>query len=128
MVGRRFSIMQHAVRKNAIAYCRLSKEDKDRGVGLESQQNSIMKYINEQGDVDLMPTGLEQDAQTQRDDGFFFEDFSGGTVTYRKIFFKILKNICKNLTYENWGAVCKGNCVAGALRPADVLIVYSMDS
>ena len=86
-----------------------------------------MKYINEQGDVDLMPTGLEQDAQTQRDDGFFFEDFSGGTVTYRKIFFKILKNICKNLTPQNWGAVCKGNCVAGALRPADVLIVYSMD-
>ena len=81
--------------KQTIVYCRLSREDKDKGAGFEVQERELRRKIGDREDlVALTGYGCNQD-MTPREDGFFFEDFSGTGVRKRKIFWSILLAICK---------------------------------
>ena len=99
--------------KRTISYCRLSREDKEKGAGFEVQERELRRKIEDRDDlVPLTGYGINQD-MSPRDDGFFFEDFSGTGIRKRKIFFGLLEGLCKvcanGIEGMCWGKQAQGN-------------------
>ena len=111
--------------KQTIVYCRLSREDKDKGAGFEVQERELRRKIGDREDlVALTGYGCNQD-MTPREDGFFFEDFSGTGVRKRKIFWSILLAICKECNGEE--GMCYSKTPQGNAMNLGALLVYDTD-
>ena len=112
--------------KTAIVYCRLSKEDKQKGAGFDVQERELRRKLNDREDLEpLNGYGCNQD-MSPREDGFFFEDFSGTGVRKRKIFFGLLQDLCENCANGTEG-LCWGNQEAGNKLGIGALLIYDTD-
>ena len=112
--------------KTAIVYCRLSKEDKQKGAGFDVQERELRRKLNDREDLEpLNGYGCNQD-MSPREDGFYFEDFSGTGVRKRKIFFGLLQDLCENCANGTEG-LCWGNQEVGNGLGIGALLIYDTD-
>ena len=125
MGGRRFFLWDMTGTKQTLVYCRLSREDKDKGAGFEVQERELRRRIVDREDlVTLNGYGCNQD-MSPREDGFFFEDFSGTGVRKRKIFWSILVAICGECNGEE--GMCYSKAPQGNALGLGALLVYDTD-
>jgi DNA invertase Pin-like site-specific DNA recombinase len=112
--------------KRTIAYCRLSREDKEKGAGFEIQERELRRKIDDRDDLEaLTGYGINQDF-SPRKDGFFFEDFSGTGIRKRKIFFGLLEGLCK-VCANGIEGMCWGKQEQGNELGVGALLVYDTD-
>jgi DNA invertase Pin-like site-specific DNA recombinase len=111
--------------KQTLVYCRLSKEDKEKGAGFDVQERELRRKIDDRKDlVSLDGYGCNQD-MSPREDGFFFEDFSGTGVRKRKIFWSILVALCGECNGED--GMCYSKAPQGNALGLGAILVYDTD-
>tara|TARA_B100000949_G_scaffold143380_2_gene126003 strand:+ start:2016 stop:3173 length:1158 start_codon:yes stop_codon:yes gene_type:complete len=103
----------------------LSREDKEKGSGFEVQERELRRKLSDREDLEPFVGGCNQD-MTPREDGFFFEDFSGTGIRKRKIFFSLLEGLCKACA-SGLDGMCWGQQERGNELGIGALLIYDTD-